>query len=496
MIEGEPRRVEELALEPVAAGVAVVGIAGHRIADRQQVRADLMRAPGLERHPQQRVVRQRALGLEVRDGGMRIVGVGGDLRPHTAVAAERRVDRPAPRRRPALDQRQVLAGDLALAQRGLQRGVDRLAARQHEQPRGVAVEPVHDAGTRRVGPAGDEPVQRLDERPDRMPVPGMDDDARGLVDHQQVLVLVGDPERRRRDVGVDLGLRRLERHQLTADQQVTLRPRPCRPRGPARRRSAARPWCASPRPRRGRRPAARPRPPRARAAPSFHPLQDVDQRDHARRDADVGDVERRPVRELDEVGHGAEPDAVDQVARRAADQQAGRQPHQPPVDVRDEERDQRRERDQRDHDDDRPTAREHAEGDAGVARVDQLDAQEELDLLEAGDLPAHDRLAELVGQHDRHRDQRGAKDRLTRAHGPGSISPTRIRPPMVSTRIATIGLKSIGPNCRPRRRKIRRYGFVTSRRKSRTAFSGREYGTRTPKENTQETMIDAKMISV
>ena len=37
---------------------------------------------------------------------------------------------------------------------------------------------------------------------------------------------------------------------------------------------------------------------------------------------------------------------------------------------------------------------------------------------------------------------------------------------------------------------------MTSRRKSSTAFSGREYGTRTPKENTHDTMIEAKMISV
>ena len=37
---------------------------------------------------------------------------------------------------------------------------------------------------------------------------------------------------------------------------------------------------------------------------------------------------------------------------------------------------------------------------------------------------------------------------------------------------------------------------MTSRRKSSTAFSGREYGTRTPKEKIQDTMIEAKMISV
>ena len=39
-------------------------------------------------------------------------------------------------------------------------------------------------------------------------------------------------------------------------------------------------------------------------------------------------------------------------------------------------------------------------------------------------------------------------------------------------------------------------GSCTSRRKSSTALSGREYGTRTPNEKTQDTMIEAKMISV
>ena len=71
--------------------------------------------------------------------------------------------------------------------------------------------------------------------------------------------------------------------------------------------------------------------------------------------------------------------------------------------------------------------------------------------------PAHDRLADLIGHDDRHRDERGAQRRPPRAHG--AIRLTMSRPPIVSTRIATIGLKSIGPNCRPRRRKIRRYGF-------------------------------------
>ena len=76
--EREPRGVQELAREPVAAGRAVLRVARDRVADRQQVRADLVRAAGLEPHAQQRVVRQRALDLEVRDRLARLVGVGRD----------------------------------------------------------------------------------------------------------------------------------------------------------------------------------------------------------------------------------------------------------------------------------------------------------------------------------------------------------------------------------------------------------------------------------
>ena len=111
-----------------------------------------------------------ALGLEVRDRGARVVGVGRHPRAHAAVAAERRVDRAAPRGRAALDQREVLAGDLARAQRRLQRGVRRLVAGEHEQAGRVAVEPVHDARALRVGPAGDAARQRLHERARRVPV--------------------------------------------------------------------------------------------------------------------------------------------------------------------------------------------------------------------------------------------------------------------------------------------------------------------------------------
>ena len=60
--------MQELALEAVAAGVAVAGVAGDRMADRGEVGADLVRAAGLEARLDQGVGGQR---LEHREVGAR-----------------------------------------------------------------------------------------------------------------------------------------------------------------------------------------------------------------------------------------------------------------------------------------------------------------------------------------------------------------------------------------------------------------------------------------
>ena len=64
------------------------------------------------------------------------------------------------------------------------------------------------------------------------------------------------------------------------------------------------------------------RPPQAVRAGAPPRPEDEDQRDDAERDRAVGEVERRPVRQLDEVGDRARAHAVDEVAERAADDQS------------------------------------------------------------------------------------------------------------------------------------------------------------------------------
>ncbi len=101
-----------------------------------------------------------------------------------------------------------------------------LRARDDEQARRVAVEPVDDAGPLLVVAAGRvEREQPVHERAAAMAAGGMDDDPRGLVDDEEVLVLPGDRqlhllgcERLRRGGKLDHDL-------LAALEPVALRPR-------------------------------------------------------------------------------------------------------------------------------------------------------------------------------------------------------------------------------------------------------------------------------
>ena len=259
-----------------------------------------------------------------------------------AVAADRRLDPPGARARPAADEREVLRSSARRRdERRCRRAVRLLRAGDDEQARRVAVEPVDDPGPlglrRRAAPCASSAV---DERPVAVPGAGMDDDARRLVDDEQVLVLVGDAR----------GRRRLRRRAALAARQVELdllaaaraggssagrrrRRAPRRREQPLRRSARAdlgEPGeeAVEPQPGGRRRDDERDqdRSVDARAARGSRSAeqQRAEQDDDADDDEGVGEVERRPEAEVEEVGHVAEPDAVDEVRDAAADQQPER----------------------------------------------------------------------------------------------------------------------------------------------------------------------------
>jgi len=98
-----------------------------------------------------------------------------------------------------------------------------LRPRDGQQPRGVAVEPVHDPGPLGIA-ARAAAGQRIDERVAAVPRAGVDDQPGRLVDDQDVLVLPDDVRRGRRDNRSRcLLLRQLDL--LAACEAEALRPR-------------------------------------------------------------------------------------------------------------------------------------------------------------------------------------------------------------------------------------------------------------------------------
>jgi len=105
MDEREACSVQELPLEPELARAPVHPIAGDRQVDRAEVHPDLVRAPGLEPHVEQRMSWQQLNDLEVRHGFARRVGVERMLERVAAIASDRRFDAAATRLRATDDER-------------------------------------------------------------------------------------------------------------------------------------------------------------------------------------------------------------------------------------------------------------------------------------------------------------------------------------------------------------------------------------------------------
>ena len=325
-------------------------------------------------------------------GVVRIVGVGGDLRPHAAVAAERRVDRAAPRRRAALDEREVLAGDVA--PRAAPPAGRRASARRGRAGAGRTCR--GPAGARRRAAQGRARPRRGPPAPARAsrrgcPRAGWTTTPGGLVDHDQVLVLVGDLELRRRRRRLALGAPRgvVELDRLAARPAAWRfgRAVPSTRTQPGVDQLAA-PSRASPAPRPGRRPAARRRPPRdatrslgtspgRRSASSTPNVTAMSATLNAGQCGNLMKSVTAPSR-IRSIRLPAAPPSSSPVGSQTSRR----------VQVRDEEDEQRGERDAGDDHDERPAAREHAERHARVARVDQLDPEDRARPPRSGEISA------------------------------------------------------------------------------------------------------------
>ena len=189
-------------------------VAGDRVADRRQVHAQLVGAPGDEVQLEQRPVAE--VLLHAIDGRCRpAIWHDGHARAVARVAADGCLDPPDLGRRQAVDEREVRLLDATILELAHQRLLRPVVARDQDQAAGVAVEAVDDArpvdaadGAVRLGPAPGQ--QRVDERAAGVAGRRVRDQAGRLVHDQHVVVLVDDVER---DV-VGLGIERLRRRHV------------------------------------------------------------------------------------------------------------------------------------------------------------------------------------------------------------------------------------------------------------------------------------------
>ena len=161
-----------------------------RIADVRHVHADLMRAPGLQL---QAHVRMRAEALEhavVRDG---LAAIFANRHAHAIdrMSADRRVDHAAAGHHARAD-RFVFTLDLARFDGAHQRGMRCERASDDHQSAGVLVEPMHDARPRHLRELRVQMQQRVLQRAGRVAGAWMHDQPGGLVEHEDVAVLVDD----------------------------------------------------------------------------------------------------------------------------------------------------------------------------------------------------------------------------------------------------------------------------------------------------------------
>ena len=205
---------------------AVGPVARDRQVDRREMDADLVRPPRLERDAEQRVAPEQLVDLEVRHRFARRVGVERVPLRVAAVAADRRLDRALRERgRPTTSARysRVSSRTRTSSCRRRCASGERATTSRPEVSRSSRCTIPGRSGS--SPPSTSYASRPCTSVPCAWPGAGMNDEARRLVDDQQVLVLVRDGEIHR--LGLERALRRggrLELDLLAADELVALQP--------------------------------------------------------------------------------------------------------------------------------------------------------------------------------------------------------------------------------------------------------------------------------
>src|SRR5581483_5492521 len=201
--EAEPRRVQELPIQPGDAR-PVHGVARDGVPDRGEVDADLVRSSGADacldqREPAQSLqdadVRRR-VAARVRDGHpFAVARVPSDRRFYPGLVEPRLPD----------DEREVALQNAAGGPLSLEVAQRRVGPGDNHQPRRVAIQPVDEPGTVDLPDAqpGVEREEGVDERPGWVAGRRVHDKPGRLVDDEDGVVAVDEPERDR--LGLERG---------------------------------------------------------------------------------------------------------------------------------------------------------------------------------------------------------------------------------------------------------------------------------------------------
>ena len=124
-------------------------------------------------------------GLSIRNDGV--------FEAIVRIASDRPLDRAARVLRNAVHEPEIFAFDAPRLHRDAQRRQRFGRLGYDQQSRGIAVEPMHESGAQRIaGQRADVREQRVDQRAARRTVRRMRHHPGGLIDHQEIVVLIHD----------------------------------------------------------------------------------------------------------------------------------------------------------------------------------------------------------------------------------------------------------------------------------------------------------------